>query len=203
SSIDRFILAGLERKGTAPSAPTGKRTLLRRATFDLIGLPPTTAEIDAFLADDSSGAFARVVDRLLASPQYGERWGRYWLDVVRYADTAGDNSDFPVPQMHLYRDWVIAAFNRDLPYDQFVRAQIAGDLLPGANEAARGAAQASEGRRAEKRTPAAALRTHLRRRGRRQARGLAHSAKGGPGETRRGHAPAFPHRARRRGPARR
>src|SRR5205823_10282613 len=104
--------------------------LLRRATYDLTGLPPTPEEIDAFLKDTSPDAFARVVERLLASPAYGERWGRHWLDLVRYADTAGDNSDYPVPQMYRYRDWVIAAFNRDLPYDQFVREQLAGDLLP-------------------------------------------------------------------------
>src|SRR6185437_4929854 len=92
---------------------------------------------DAFLADQSPEAFAKAVDRLLDSPRYGERWGRHWLDVVRYADTAGDNSDFPIPQMFLYRNWVIDAFNRDLPYDQFIREQLAGDLLPAANEEAR------------------------------------------------------------------
>jgi hypothetical protein len=113
----------------APDAD--KRTLIRRATYDLTGLPPSPEEIAAFLADTSPDAFAKVVDRLLASPRYGERWGRYWLDVVRYADTAGDNSDFPIPQIYRYRDWVIAAFNRDLPYDQFVRQQLAGDLIPG------------------------------------------------------------------------
>jgi hypothetical protein len=135
NDVDRFILARLEKEGLKPVADAEKRTLIRRATYDLIGLPPTPEEIDAFLADKSSDAFAKVVDRLLASPHYGERWGRHWLDVVRYADTAGDNSDFPVPQMHRYRDWVIRAFNRDLPYDQFVREQLAGDLLPGATEA--------------------------------------------------------------------
>ncbi len=86
--------------------------------------------MDQFLNDSSSEAYARVVDRLLDSPRYGERWGRYWLDVVRYADTAGDNSDFPIPQMVLYRDWVIQSFNDDMPYNQFVAAQLAGDLLP-------------------------------------------------------------------------
>ena len=129
SDLDRFILARLEKEGLKPAADAEKRVLIRRATFDLTGLPPTSAEIDAFLADKSSRAFAKVVDRLLASPHYGERWGRHWLDVVRYADTAGDNSDFPIPQMHRYRDWVIRAFNRDLPYDQFIREQLAGDLL--------------------------------------------------------------------------
>lgn len=129
--IDRFILAELEAAGIAPSADADKPALLRRATFDLLGLPPTPAEIDAFVADTSPGAFATVVDRLLDSPQYGERWGRHWLDVVRYSDTAGDNSDFPIPQMYRYRNWVIAAFNRDQPYDEFVRDQLAGDLVGG------------------------------------------------------------------------
>jgi hypothetical protein len=131
NDLDRFILARLEQEGLKPVAAAGKRALIRRATFDLIGLPPRPDEVAAFLADDSTNAFAKVVDRLLASPHYGERWGRHWLDVVRYADTAGDNSDFPIPQIHRYRDWVINAFNRDLPYDQFVREQLAGDLLPG------------------------------------------------------------------------
>jgi hypothetical protein len=134
NEIDRFVLARLEEHGLAPAPEADKRALIRRATHDLIGLPPTPEEVDAFLADDSDQAFARVVDRLLASPRYGERWGRHWLDVVRYADTAGDNSDYPVPQMHRYRDWVIDAFNRDLPFDEFVRDQLAGDLRGGANE---------------------------------------------------------------------
>ncbi|MEZ6134895.1 MAG: PSD1 and planctomycete cytochrome C domain-containing protein [Pirellulaceae bacterium] len=130
-AIDHFILAKQESLGLAPAADADKRTLIRRATYDLIGLPPTPAEVAAFIADPSPSAFATVVDRLLNSPRYGERWGRHWLDVVRYADTAGDNSDFPIPQMHRYRDWVIAAFNRDLPYDEFVRDQLAGDLRGG------------------------------------------------------------------------
>jgi hypothetical protein len=134
NDIDRFILARLESRGLKPVGPAAKRTLLRRVTFDLIGLPPTPEEIDAFLADDSPGAFAKVVDRLLASPHYGERWGRHWLDVVRYADTAGDNSDYPVPPLYKYRNWVIRAFNQDKPYDQFIREQLAGDLLPAADE---------------------------------------------------------------------
>ena len=129
SDLDCFILARLEKAGLKPADDAEKQVLIRRATFDLIGLPPTPAEIDAFLGDTASTAFARVVDRLLASPHYGERWGRHWLDVVRYADTAGDNSDFPIPQIRRYRDWVICAFNRDLPYDQFIREQLAGDLL--------------------------------------------------------------------------
>jgi hypothetical protein len=132
NDIDRFILARLEEKELTPADDAAKRVLIRRATYDLIGLPPTPEEVESFLADSAPTAFAKVVDRLLASPHYGERWGRHWLDVVRYADCAGDNSDFPIPQMFRYRDWVISAFNRDLPYDQFVREQLAGDLLPGA-----------------------------------------------------------------------
>ncbi len=133
SALDHFILRTLETKGLRPAAPADKRTLLRRATFDLIGLPPTPAEIDAFLADDSPQAFARVVDRLLASPHYGERWGRHWLDVVRYADARDliqlpPASDFR--EAWRYRDWVVDSFNRDLPYSDFIRYQIAGDLLP-------------------------------------------------------------------------
>jgi cytochrome c553 len=136
-SVDEFIRAKLDAKGLKPAPPADKRTLVRRATFDLTGLPPTPEEVDAFLADDTPGAFARVVERLLASPAYGERWGRHWLDVVRYADTAGDNSDYPVPQIYKYRNWVIDAFNRDLPYDEFVRQQVAGDLLPTKDDADR------------------------------------------------------------------
>ena len=120
------------RKGLLLRVPADKRTLIRRATFDLIGLPPTPAEIDAFLADDSPQAFAKVVDRLLASPRYGERWGRHWLDVVRYADARDliqlpRESDFR--EAWRYRDWVVDSFNRDLPYTEFVRSQVAGDLL--------------------------------------------------------------------------
>jgi mono/diheme cytochrome c family protein len=127
--IDRFILARLEAEGLQPAPPADRRTLLRRATFDLTGLPPTPAAIAAFLEDDSPEAFERVVERLLASPQYGERWGQHWMDVVRYADTAGDNADYPVPEARLYRDYIIDAFNADMPYDQFVREQLAGDIL--------------------------------------------------------------------------
>lgn len=130
SPIDSFLEADYEAHGLHPARPADKRTLIRRATYDLIGLPPTPEEIDAFLADNSPNAFEKVVDRLLASPHYGEQWGRHWLDVVRYADTAGDNSDFPVPQAYLYRNYVIDAFNKDKPYDQFLREQLAGDLLP-------------------------------------------------------------------------
>ncbi len=129
SEIDRFISARLRAKGLTPAAPADKRTLLRRATYDLTGLPPSSAEVDSFLKDDKPDAFARVIERLLASPAYGERWGRHWLDVVRYADTAGENSDHPVPDAWRYRNWVIDAFNKDRPYDEFVREQIAGDIL--------------------------------------------------------------------------
>jgi mono/diheme cytochrome c family protein len=129
SDLDRFVLAKLEAAGLRPPPPADRRTLIRRATFDLTGLPPAPQEVDAFLKDDSPEAFAKVVDRLLASPAYGERWGRHWLDVARYADTAGDNSDHPLPHAWRYRNWVIDAFNRDLPYDEFIRQQIAGDLL--------------------------------------------------------------------------
>jgi len=133
SPIDVFILAKLEEKNLTPVAPADKRTLIRRATFDLIGLPPTPEEIDAFLKDKSSHAFERVVDRLLASPHYGERWGRHWLDLARYADTSGCNSDFPVPSAYRYRNYVIDSFNSDKPYAEFIREQIAGDLLPAKN----------------------------------------------------------------------
>jgi hypothetical protein len=137
NEIDYFLLARLEQEGLRPVADADKRTLIRRVTFDLTGLPPAPVDVAAFLADESPDAFAKVVDRLLASPQYGERWGRHWLDLVRYADTAGDNSDYPVPQMYLYRNWVIEALNSDKPYDQFLREQIAGDLLPATNDAER------------------------------------------------------------------
>jgi mono/diheme cytochrome c family protein len=132
SPVDQFILAKLEEKNLKPSPRAGKRTLLRRATFDLLGLPPTEAEVEAFEKDNSPEAFAKVVDRLLASPHYGERWGRYWLDVARYADTKGylaGGEERRYPFSWTYRDWVIGAFNSDLPYDQFVIDQIAGDRV--------------------------------------------------------------------------
>jgi Protein of unknown function (DUF1553)/Protein of unknown function (DUF1549)/Planctomycete cytochrome C len=129
--IDNFIASKLDTAGLVPASDADKQTLIRRATYDLIGLPPSPEEIENFVNDASSEAFAKVVDRLLQSPLYGQRWGRHWLDVVRYADTAGDNSDFPIPQVHLYRNWVIDAFNADMPYDQFVREQLAGDLIGG------------------------------------------------------------------------
>ena len=131
SPIDAFVQAKLESKGLRPVRPADKRTLIRRATMDLTGLPPTPSEVQDFIDDNSPGAFAKVVDRLLASPHYGERWGRYWLDVARYSDyqlTA--EGDGPLPNAFQYRDWVVQAFNEDMPYDQFVRAQIAGDQVP-------------------------------------------------------------------------
>ncbi|MCE9564236.1 MAG: PSD1 and planctomycete cytochrome C domain-containing protein [Planctomycetes bacterium] len=129
TDLDRFVLAKLEAAGAKPAASADKRTLLRRVTFDLIGLPPTPDEIRDFLADNKPGAFERVVERLLASKHYGERWGRHWLDVARYADTAGDGADYPVREAYKYRNWVVDAFNADMPYDQFLREQLAGDLI--------------------------------------------------------------------------
>ena len=128
--IDRFILARLEAKGLKPAPAADKLTLIRRVTFDVTGLPPTEKEIQAFVADQSPQAFEKVVDRLLASPRYGERWGRHWLDVARYADSTGNDEDHRYPYAWRYRDYVIQAFNNDMPYDQFVREQVAGDLLP-------------------------------------------------------------------------
>ena len=127
--VDDFINAELAKQSLTPSAPADRRTLIRRATYDLTGLPPTPEEVDDFIADNSETAFAKVVDRLLESPQYGVKWGRHWLDVVRYADTAGENTDRPLPHAWRYRNWVIDAMNRDLPYDQFVGLQLAGDIL--------------------------------------------------------------------------
>jgi mono/diheme cytochrome c family protein len=130
SPIDRFVLQKLEEKGLKPAPPADKLTLLRRATFDLTGLPPTETEMRDFLADQSPDAFKKVVERLLGSPRYGERWGRHWLDVARYADSTGNDEDHRYPHAWKYRDYVIEAFNKDLPYNQFVREQVAGDLLP-------------------------------------------------------------------------
>lgn len=129
SPIDRFILAQLEAAELSPAAAADKATLLRRASFDLVGLPPTPEEIAAFLADDSPRAWETVIDRLLASPHFGERWGRHWLDLVRYAESRGHEFDYPIPNAFQYRDYVIRAFNADLPYDQFLTEQIAGDLV--------------------------------------------------------------------------
>lgn len=135
NEIDRFVLASLESRGLSFAPRADKRTLIRRATYDLTGLPPTPEEVQAFLGDESPEAFAKVVDRLLASPAYGQRWARHWLDVVRYADYLNGDPKTrkpeydPVEAWH-YRDWVVEAFNRDLPFDQFIVHQIAGDLLP-------------------------------------------------------------------------
>ena len=128
--IDRFILSKLEQKGIRPAPAANKYTLLRRVTFDLIGLPPTLDEMAAFQSDNSPEAFAKVVDRLLASPHYGERWGRHWLDVARYADSTGMDEDNLYPHAWRYRDYVVRSFNEDTPYNEFIKQQIAGDLLP-------------------------------------------------------------------------
>jgi len=131
--IDRFILARLEKEGVPPSPETDKGTMLRRLSLDLIGLPPTIAELESFLADQSADAYEKQVERLLASPHYGERWGRNWLDAARYADSDGFEKD-KSRTVWFYRDWVTSAFNRDLPYDQFIIEQIAGDQLPDATQ---------------------------------------------------------------------
>jgi mono/diheme cytochrome c family protein len=134
--IDRFILAGLHSAGLTPAPQTDRRTLIRRATYDLTGLPPTDQEVEAFVNDHSSNAWEKVVDRLLASPRYGERWGRHWLDVARYSEDDVRGLDpkgrgyMPFSGAYRYRDWVIKSFNNDLPYDQFLKMQLAGDLMP-------------------------------------------------------------------------
>jgi hypothetical protein len=130
--IDNFVLAKLEANDMKPNEAADRRTLIRRVTFDLIGLPPSERDIEAFVSDTSPDAYAKVVDHLLASPHYGEHWGRYWLDVARYADTKGDppkQDDNRFPDAWTYRDWVIGAFNADMPYNEFVCAQLAGDRL--------------------------------------------------------------------------
>lgn len=127
--VDAFLLSALRTKGLQPAAPADRRTLIRRAYLDLTGLPPSPAEVDAFLKDSSPDAFAKLVDRLLASPHYGERWGRHWLDVVRYADSGGFEYDRDRPNAWRYRDYVIKSFNDDKPYDRFVQEQIAGDEI--------------------------------------------------------------------------
>ncbi|MDA1050707.1 MAG: PSD1 and planctomycete cytochrome C domain-containing protein [Planctomycetota bacterium] len=130
SALDHFILARLEAAGLSSTMRADKRTLIRRVTFDLTGLPPTPDEIGAYFADESPDAFARIVDRLLASPRYGERWGRHWLDVARYADSNGFDENVAQGNAWRYRDYVVAAFNRDKPFDRFVVEQLAGDLMP-------------------------------------------------------------------------
>ena len=134
SDIDRFLLAAMEAKGLKPVGDAEKLTLLRRVTFDLTGLPPSPREIDVYLKDTAPDAFTKVVDRLLGSAQFGEKWGRHWLDVARYAESTGKDINLAFPNAWRYRDYVIAAFNKDKPYDQFLREQIAGDLLPAMNE---------------------------------------------------------------------
>jgi mono/diheme cytochrome c family protein len=128
--IDRFLLAKLEAKGIRPAAEASKTALIRRLTFDLTGLPPTPAEVEAYLDDRSPDAYERVVDRLLGSPRYGERWARHWLDLVRYAETSGHEFDYEIPMAYRYRDYLIRAFNADVPFDRFVLEHVAGDLLP-------------------------------------------------------------------------
>jgi cytochrome c553 len=134
NEIDRFILAKLEDRGLSPAKPASKATLLRRVTFDLTGLPPTPAELASFENDTSPQAYEKVIDRLLTSPRYGERWGRHWLDVARYADSTGLDEDHRYPHAWRYRDYVIDTFNLDVPYDQFLKEQIAGDQLPAESE---------------------------------------------------------------------
>src|SRR5205085_2645286 len=129
SAIDRFVLAKLEARGLRPAPPADRRSLIRRVTFDLIGLPPTPEEVEAFVRDRSPNAYEKVVDRLLASPHYGERWGRHWLDLVRYAESRGHESDYTIPNAWQYRDYVVRALNADVPYDRFVTEHLAGDLL--------------------------------------------------------------------------
>src|SRR5262249_4545454 len=127
--IDSFVLAKIEEHGLAPSVEADRITLIRRLSLDLTGLPPTLDEIDRFVGDQDPQAYENLVERLLASPHYGERWGRHWLDVARYADTNGFEKDL-ARSIWPYRDWVIDAMNRDLPFDQFTIEQLAGDLLP-------------------------------------------------------------------------
>ena len=131
TDLDRFLLADLESKGLTPTSPASREVLIRRATFDLTGLPPTTEDINVFVEDpaDEETAFAKVVDRLLSSPQFGERWGRHWLDVVRYGESMGRTRNYPFPYAWRYRNYVIDAFNSDIPFDRFLTEQLAGDLL--------------------------------------------------------------------------
>src|SRR5262249_39211749 len=127
--IDHFVLARLEQQNLRPAPMASREVLIRRATIDLTGLPPTPEEIDAFLKDDSRNAYDRMIERLLASPAYGERWGRHWLDVARYADSGGFETDIVFANAWRYRDYVIRSFNADVPFDRFVKEQIAGDEL--------------------------------------------------------------------------
>ncbi|MFK7768359.1 MAG: DUF1549 domain-containing protein, partial [Mariniblastus sp.] len=127
--IDAFILNKVESAGLKIAGPAKKRTLIRRAYFDIIGLPPSPDQVQAFIDDDSDNAFEKVVDQLLASPHFGERWARHWMDLIRYAETGGHEFDYPIPYAHRYRDYLIRAFNEDVPYKQFLQEHIAGDLI--------------------------------------------------------------------------
>ena len=158
--IDAFLLAAMEQKGLHPSPAADKTTLLRRVTFDLIGLPPTPEEIDAFLKDDSPDAYEKLVDRLLASPRYGERWGRHWLDVVHYGDTHGYDKDKRRDHAWPYRDYVIRAFNDDKPYGRFIKEQLAGDVLFPDDPRRRGGHGLRGGRAVGLRRPRRAARGH-------------------------------------------
>ena len=129
--IDAFILARLQREKLKPAPEADKITLCRRLYLDLIGLPPSPKEVDAFLVDTSANAYEKLIEKLLASPHHGERWARIWLDAARYADSDGYEKD-KSRQVWMYRDWVVKAFNDDMPYDRFVTEQLAGDLLPNA-----------------------------------------------------------------------
>lgn len=137
TSIDAFLRAPVLAKGLKPAPRTDKRTLIRRAYFDITGLPPAPADVEAFAADKSPDAFSKVIDTLLASPAFGERWGRHWLDVARYADSNGLDENLAHGNAFRYRDWVVKAINQDLPYDRFVQYQVAGDLLPATSDAER------------------------------------------------------------------
>src|SRR4029077_17909173 len=134
SSVDRFILARLEKEGLTPAKEADRETLINRVTLTLTGLPPTLAEIDAFLADESPNSYEKVVDRLLASPQYGENMAAYWANISRYSDSDGFLDDHHDRLFWPYRDWVIGAFNRNMPFDRFSTWQLAGDLLPNASK---------------------------------------------------------------------
>src|SRR6185436_19007897 len=129
SPVDNFIVAAHRTRNLKPAPQSDRRTLIRRVTFDLTGLPPTHEEVERFAADPSDRAYEQLIDRLLASPHYGERWGRHWLDVARYADTEGYEMNYPRPFAWRYRDWVVKAFNDDKHFDQFIRQQVAGDEI--------------------------------------------------------------------------
>jgi hypothetical protein len=137
TDVDRFVLAKLESANLKPVGDADRAALLRRVTFDLVGLPPTPEEVAAFVADRSPDAFEKVVDRLLASPRFGEKWGRHWLDVARYAESTGSTRNYPYHHAWRYRDYVIDSFNADKPYDTFVMEQVAGDLMPAKDAAQR------------------------------------------------------------------